>query len=195
VSLLISKRKLLVCSLIFSSFVVEEKTKTVLGRVVLIIWLFVVLIITSSYTASLTSILTVQKLSPSILGIHSLLATADPIGYQSGSFVKGYLIELGVKPERLVALETKAMYAKALRLGPNNGGVAAIVDELPYVQLFLASQRSNEFTTAGQEFTKSGWAFVSFKCFLPLCVILNISMSKLAIISENMALYSFCFIA
>jgi ionotropic glutamate receptor len=100
-----------------------------------------------------------------MLGIHSLLATADPIGYQSGSFVKEYLIELGVKPERLLALDTKAMYAKALRLGPNNGGVAAIVDELPYVQLFLASQRSNEFTTAGQEFTKSGWAFVSINIF------------------------------
>ena len=96
-----------------------------------------------------------------MLGIHSLLATNDPIGYQSGSFVKEYLVELGVKPERLVSLDTKAMYAKALRLGPTNGGVAAIVDELPYVQLFLASERSNEFTTAGQEFTKSGWAFVS----------------------------------
>jgi hypothetical protein len=184
-----------VCSLIFSSYVLEEKTKTVLGRVVLIIWLFVVLIITSSYTASLTSILTVQKLSPSMLGIHSLLATADPIGYQSGSFVKGYLIELGVKPERLMALETKAMYAKALRLGPNNGGVAAIVDELPYVQLFLASQRSNEFTTAGQEFTKSGWAFVSIKCFLPLCVIFSIWISNPVIISENMDIYSFCPVA
>ena len=138
-----------------------ERTKSTFGRLVILIWLFVVLIITSSYTANLTSILTVQQLTPSIQGISSLQASSVPIGYQTGSFVKEYLIELGVKPERLVSLDTKAMYAKALRLGPTNGGVAAIVDELPYVQLFLASQRSNEFTTAGQEFTKSGWAFVS----------------------------------
>eukprot|EP00250_Pteridium_aquilinum_P005292 c15407_g1_i1 orf=288-1187(+) len=136
-----------------------ERTKSFLGRIVIIIWLFVVLIITSSYTASLTSILTVQQLSPSMLGIHSLLASNVPIGYQMGSFVKDYLVELGINAERLIPLSSKATYAKALRLGPDNGGVAAIVDELPYVQLFLASEFKNEFTTAGQEFTKSGWAF------------------------------------
>ncbi|KAH7294358.1 hypothetical protein KP509_28G068100 [Ceratopteris richardii] len=146
---------------IFSTlfFAHREKTNSFLGRFVVIIWLFVVLIITSSYTASLTSILTVQQLSPSMLGIHSLLVSDAPIGYQLGSFVKEYLIDLGIKPERLVPLYSKAMYAKALRLGPDNGGVAAIVDELPYVQLFLASEATDEFTTAGQEFTKSGWAF------------------------------------
>ncbi|KAL2933486.1 Glutamate receptor 3.1 [Bienertia sinuspersici] len=36
-----------------------------------LIWLFVVLILTSSYTASLTSILTVQQLSSPIKGIDS----------------------------------------------------------------------------------------------------------------------------
>lgn len=94
-----------------------------------------------------------------MLGIHSLLASNVPIGYQIGSFVQNYLIELGVKPDRLMPLSSKAMYAQALRMGPDNGGVAAIVDELPYVQLFLASEGKTEFTTAGQEFTKSGWAF------------------------------------
>jgi Ligand-gated ion channel len=53
----------------------------VLGRFVLIMWLFVVLIITSSYTASLTSILTVQQLSSGIKGLDSLIASRDPIGY------------------------------------------------------------------------------------------------------------------
>lgn len=146
---------------IFSTlfFAQRERTKSVLGRCVLIIWLFVVLIITSSYTASLTSILTVQQLSPSLPGIHSLLESDVPIGYQMGSFVRDYLMELGIKAERLVPLNSKTMYAKFLRLGPDNGGVAAIVDELPYVQLFLASEGKTEFTTAGQEFTKSGWAF------------------------------------
>ena len=103
-----------------------------------------------------------------MLGIHSLLATNDPIGYQSGSFVKEYLISLNIAPERLKPLPSIEAYAHALKTDPKMGGVAAIVDELP-----LASERSNEFTTAGQEFTKSGWAFVSIFMF-PFLVIINI---------------------
>lgn len=139
-------------------YVAGEKIKSTLGRAVLIIWLFVVLIITSSYTASLTSILTVQQLTPTIQGISDLVTTTVPIGYQRGSFVFDYLMNLGVPDERLIPLDNMMGYANALRKGPKNGGVGAVVDELPYVQLFLASEC--DFAIAGQEFTKSGWGFV-----------------------------------
>lgn len=131
-----------------------------LGRAVLIIWLFVVLIINSSYTASLTSILTVQQLYSPIKGIESLRDGNDPIGYQVGSFAEHYLINgIGIPKSRLVPLGTPEEYATALQHGPKKGGVAAIVDERPYVELFLASQC--RFRIIGQEFTKSGWGFVS----------------------------------
>lgn len=133
-----------------------------LGRMVLIIWLFVVLIINSSYTASLTSILTVQRLSSPINGIESLKEGDEPIGYQVGSFAEHYLEELGISKSRLVELGTPEAYAKALQNGPEKGGVAAIVDELPYIELFLSSQC--KYRVVGQEFTKSGWGFVSI-CF------------------------------
>ncbi|MCO5585910.1 hypothetical protein L7F22_039844 [Adiantum nelumboides] len=136
----------------------REKTKSTLGRLVILIWLFVVLIITSSYTANLTSILTVQQLTPTIQGITSLQAMNVPIGYQTGSFARDYLISLNIAKERLKPLPSIAAYAEALRLGPEGGGVAAIVDELPYVQVFLGSECG--FTIAGQEFTKGGWGFV-----------------------------------
>lgn len=137
-----------------------------LGRFVLIIWLFVVLIINSSYTASLTSILTVQQLSTGIQGLDGLLASADPIGYQVGSFAKSYMMqELNVPESRLKELAIDD-YATSLQLGPRNGGVAAIVDELPYVDLFLST--NCQFKTVGQEFTKSGWGFVRSK--LKLCI-------------------------
>lgn len=48
-----------------------ENTVSALGRLVLILWLFVVLIINLSYMASLTSILTVQQLSSRIEGLDS----------------------------------------------------------------------------------------------------------------------------
>ena len=36
----------------------------------------------------------------------------------------------------------------------------AVVDELPYIEV-LMSRTDCKFTTVGQEFTKSGWGFVS----------------------------------
>lgn len=137
-----------------------ENTVSTLGRVVLIIWLFVVLIINSSYTASLTSILTVQQLSSKIKGIESLRTSNEPIGYQVGSFAEHYLsVELNISKSRLVPLGSPEEYANALQHGPKKGGVAAVVDERPYIESFLSSQC--RFRIVGQEFTKSGWGFVS----------------------------------
>lgn len=127
-----------------------------LGRMILIIWLFVVLIINSSYTASLTSILTVQQLTSNIKGIDSLITSNARIGFQVGSFAENYMSEeLGISKSRLVALGSPEEYAMALE----KGTVAAVVDERPYIDLFLSTYC--KFSTVGQEFTKSGWGFVS----------------------------------
>uniref|UniRef100_A0A1D1XVY8 Glutamate receptor n=1 Tax=Anthurium amnicola TaxID=1678845 RepID=A0A1D1XVY8_9ARAE len=161
-------------------FAHRENTVSTLGRMVLIIWLFVVLIIQSSYTASLTSILTVQQLSSSIKGIDSLISTNEPIGFQIGSFAENYLTEqLGVPRSRLKALGNPEEYARELDLGPENGGVAAVVDERPYVDLFLSTQC--RFAVVGSEFTKSGWGF-AFPRDSPLAV--DMSTAILAL-SEN----------
>ncbi|KAK4852853.1 hypothetical protein QYF36_000115 [Acer negundo] len=159
-------------------FAHRENTVSTLGRLVLIIWLFVVLIINSSYTASLTSILTVQQLSSHVKGIESLKNSNDRIGYQVGSFAEHYLSqELNISKSRLVALGSPEAYAKALKDGPKKGGVAAVVDERPYVELFLSSQCS--FRIVGQEFTKSGWGF-AFPRDSPLAVDLSTAILGLA---------------
>lgn len=161
-------------------FAHKENTVSVLGRFVLIIWLFVVLIINSSYTASLTSILTVQQLSSPVQGIESLVASNDPIGYQEGSFAQSYLHdELGVPESRLIPLRSEEDYTAALKKGPNNGGVAAVVDERAYMELFLSTRC--EFTIVGQEFTKNGWGF-AFPRDSPLAVDMSTAILKL---SEN----------
>lgn len=131
-----------------------------LARMVMMVWLFLLMVITSSYTASLTSILTIEQLSSPITGIDSLIASNEPIGYQLGSFVKNYLTEnLNIHPSRLVPLGSPNEYAKSLERGPTNGGVAAVVDELPYIEMFLSKHA--KFVMVGQMFTKSGWGFVS----------------------------------
>lgn len=159
-------------------FAHRENTVSTLGRLVLIIWLFVVLIINSSYTASLTSILTVQQLSSRVEGLDGLIASTDPIGYQVGSFAKNYLIEqLKIAESRLVVLHSPEEYADALERGPGAGGVAAVVDELPYVELFLSSYCN--FKTVGPEFTRSGWGF-AFQRDSPLAVDLSTAILTLS---------------
>ncbi|XWS29111.1 hypothetical protein CRYUN_Cryun24cG0000400 [Craigia yunnanensis] len=139
-------------------FAHRENTVSALGRIILIIWLFVVLIINSSYTASLTSILTVQQLTSPIEGIETLVSTTNPIVYQQGSFTRNYLIdELKIHASRLVPLNSPEESAKALEDGPHKGGVAAMVDDRAYIELFLSTRC--EFSIVGQEFTKDGWGF------------------------------------
>ncbi|GMP54139.1 hypothetical protein CsSME_00019398 [Camellia sinensis var. sinensis] len=113
-------------------FAHRESIVSTLGCLVLILWLFVVLIINSSYTASLTSILMVQQLTSNIKGIDSLITSTNSIGEE---------------------------YVDALHKGPKVGGVAAIVDKLPYIELLLYKINC-KFRTVGQEFTKRGWGFV-----------------------------------
>ncbi|KAK9151823.1 hypothetical protein Syun_010132 [Stephania yunnanensis] len=71
-------------------------------------------------------------------------------------------------------------YQSALEQGPKGGGVAAIVDELPYIELFLTNTKC-KFKIVGQEFTKSGWGF-AFQRDSPLAVDLSTAILQL---SEN----------
>ncbi|KAK7262774.1 hypothetical protein RJT34_30354 [Clitoria ternatea] len=159
-------------------FAHRENTVSTLGRFVLLIWLFVVLIINSSYTASLTSILTVQQLSSPIKGIESLTNSKEPIGYLQGSFTRTYLIEeIGIDESRLVPMKTPQETTKALEKGPQKGGIAAYVDERAYIELFLSSRC--DFSIVGQEFTRNGWGF-AFPRDSPLAVDLSTAILELA---------------
>ncbi|KAM3376715.1 hypothetical protein P3S68_009128 [Capsicum galapagoense] len=152
----------------------RENTVSTLGRIVLLIWLFVILIITSSYTASLTSFLTVQQLSSSIQGIESLVTSNEAIGYQVGSFVENYLFEeVNIAKSRLVPLGSPEEYADALE----QGRVAAVVDERPYVDLFLSTYCG--FQKVGPEFTKSGWGF-AFRRDSPLAIDMSRAILQLS---------------
>ncbi|XP_019185485.1 PREDICTED: glutamate receptor 3.6-like [Ipomoea nil] len=151
-----------------------------LGRLVLMVWLFVVLIINSSYTANLTSILMAQHLSSPIKGIESLLTTNDPIGYHRGSIARDYMIqELHIHESRLVPFNGIQDFAKALRNGPKKGGVVAVVGYRAYMELFLSTHC--EFCIVGDEFTRNGWGF-AFPKDSPLAVDMSTAILEL---SEN----------
>ncbi|XP_034892841.1 glutamate receptor 3.2 isoform X2 [Populus alba] len=117
-----------------------------------------------------------QQLSSSIKGIDSLITSNVQIGFQVGSFAENYLNEeLSIAKTRLVALGSPEEYADALK----NGTVAAVVDERPYVDLFLSEHC--EFSIIGQEFTRSGWGF-AFPRDSPLAIDMSTAILQL---SEN----------
>lgn len=101
------------------------------------VWLFVVLILVSTYTASLASMLTVQRLQPST--VEDLRQSGDFVGYQRGSFVGGLLGRLKFEPSKLRVCDSPEEYEDALSKGSRSGGVAAIFDEMPYLRIFLSN--------------------------------------------------------
>ncbi|XP_049349846.1 glutamate receptor 2.8-like [Solanum verrucosum] len=144
----------------FSTMVFAQKERIVsnLARFVLIIWFLVVLILTSSYTASLTSMLTVEKLQPTVKDVKELLKSKDYVGYQPGSFVVGLLRKMNFDEDRLKAYKTPEECVDLLAKGSSNGGIAAVFDEIPYVKLFLANY-CLKFTTIGPTYKTDGFGF------------------------------------
>ncbi|MCO5573998.1 hypothetical protein L7F22_027776 [Adiantum nelumboides] len=111
--------------------------KTRLGRVLTFSWLLAMLIFTSSYTASLTSILGPKLLVPSIANLKELRQSNLSIGHQRGSFLHNFTKEyLNISYDRLKYLDTEEDYEQSLR----NRTVMAILEELPYVQAFINSE-------------------------------------------------------
>ncbi|KAG7978477.1 hypothetical protein I3843_05G084800 [Carya illinoinensis] len=117
-----------------------------------------------------------NTLSSPITGIDALVTSNEPIGFQVGSFAENYLTdELNIPKSRLVALGSPEECAVALE----RGTVAAVVDEQPYMELFLSDHC--RFSVRGQEFTKSGWGF-AFPRDSPLAVDMSTAILSL---SEN----------
>nr|XP_011466282.1 PREDICTED: glutamate receptor 2.8-like [Fragaria vesca subsp. vesca] len=146
----------------FSTLVFAHREKVVnnWSRFVLIIWVFVVLILTQSYSASLASMLTVQKLRPAFTDIKEIQSKGYKVGYQNGSFIKGFLIKhLKFNETKLVPLETIQDYQDALSKGNKTGRVAAILDEVPYLKLFLNRTSCSKYTMVGPTYKTDGFGF------------------------------------
>ena len=116
-------------------------------------WLFVVLVLASSYTATLSSLLTIEQIRQASKG--------DLVGYNSGSFAEGNIISnLNFKGTSLRAFDTSEDFADALSRGAKHGGVDAIIDEIPYLKDFFGLYPSG-YSMVVSEMTTSGFGFVS----------------------------------
>ncbi|XP_073124757.1 glutamate receptor 2.6-like isoform X1 [Henckelia pumila] len=132
-----------------------DKLHSNLSKVATVVWLFVALIITQSYTASLTSMLTVQHLKPVIDHIEILKSENAHVGCSKRSFVKGYLEEaLHFKSENIKNFTSTEAYADALW----SGEIAAAFLEVPVAKLFVAKY-CKSFVIAGPTYQVGGYGF------------------------------------
>ncbi|KAL6282414.1 hypothetical protein ACE6H2_013343 [Prunus campanulata] len=140
----------------FSSlfFAHREKIYSNLTRVVVIEWLFVVLILSSSYTANLSSMLTIKRLDPNVTDIEMLKRTDAQIGSDADSFIVNYLeVVLGFKNSNII--EVGPQYNvddfKSKR-------ISAAFLELPYAEVFI-NQNCKGYTSTAPNYRFGGFSF------------------------------------
>nr|XP_017225330.1 PREDICTED: glutamate receptor 2.2-like [Daucus carota subsp. sativus] len=156
-----------------------------LSRIAMVVWLFVALIITQSYTASLASMLTAQRLEPAIKDVATLKKMNATVGYCRGSFLKLYMINaLGFNSANINKYPSTAEYAKAL----NSKEIAGIFLEVPSAKVFLA-QYCKSFIKTEKTFKDGGYGFAFEKEFPRLPdinkAIMNITESGKLLELEN----------
>ncbi|KAG6691212.1 hypothetical protein I3842_10G054800 [Carya illinoinensis] len=145
----------------FSSifFAHRERIHNNYTRLVIAVWLFIVLILTSSYTASLSSMLTVKQLRPNVTDIEWLRKNDMKVGCDGDSFVRKYMEDvLHFKPDNIV--DVKSEYSYPGQFESNN--ISAAFLELPYEKVFLkhyckgytATLRNTRFGGLGFVFQK-----------------------------------------
>ncbi|KAB1221983.1 Glutamate receptor 2.7 [Morella rubra] len=134
-------------------FAHREKVYSNFTRVVVIVWLFVVLILSSSYTASLSSMLTLKRLEPGI-DIESLKSTNSTVGCIGDS--RNYLENvLGFDLKNIVSLTDEAQYKAAFE----SKKIAAAVLELPYQKVFM-NKYCKGYTASAPPYRFGGFGFV-----------------------------------
>ncbi|XP_056176780.1 glutamate receptor 2.7-like [Syzygium oleosum] len=164
-------------------FAQREKLISNLSKVVVIVWLFVVLILTSSYTANLSSMLTVHQLQS--------LPKGESIGFPFNSPAdQTFLTNVPFKKHSFHALKKAEDYANALRDGSQKGGVSIIIDEIPYVKLFLSKYSAQYTMVEPSHYGTKGFGF-AFPKGSPLVPDISAAIAKmredgkLYLISQN----------
>ncbi|KAI4353746.1 hypothetical protein L6164_002675 [Bauhinia variegata] len=126
---------------------------------VLLVWLGLAFVLMQSYTANLSSILTLDQLKPRYPTIDRLIRDRENVGYRHGSFIR-YLLRdhLHFDESRLKNYSKLEDYRNALSKGTQKGGIAAMFDELAYIKVFL-KRHGSKYMMAGPTYPNHGFGF------------------------------------
>ncbi|TYH62228.1 hypothetical protein ES332_D07G105200v1 [Gossypium tomentosum] len=131
-----------------------EKLTSNLSRSVVVLWVFEIFILGSNYTATLTSMLTVQHIE--------YISKVDNIGHRLGPVTQEVVGILNIQNSSSTSkwLTSPAEFEKALSEGSKNGGFSAIIDEMPYINVFLEKYSAHYSMVGPVNRTTNGFGFV-----------------------------------
>ncbi|KAL5558846.1 hypothetical protein UlMin_035057 [Ulmus minor] len=155
-------------------FAQREPLKCNLARLVLAPWLFVILVVSASFTANLTSMLTVSQVNPSVPDIETLQRMNAPVGCNGNSFIIRYLVNvLNFKQENIVKISTMDDYPEYFA----KGDIAAAFLGAPHAKVFLAKYCKG-YMIAGPLYHLGGLGF-TFPKGSPLAIDISESILEL----------------
>ena len=136
---------------------VGEPLESNVARFVMAPWLLVILVIMATFTASLSSMLTVAQIKPSILDIETLQRTNATVGCDGKSFIFRYLVNpIGFKPQNIKNISSVDDYPAAFE----KRHIKAAFFVAPHAKVFLA-KNCKGYVKAGPIQKFGGFGFVS----------------------------------
>ncbi|XP_012856401.1 PREDICTED: glutamate receptor 2.8-like [Erythranthe guttata] len=139
-------------------FAHREKIVSNLARVVVVVWIFVVLVLTSTYTASLSARLTILKLQQGDTDVNTLIRNGDYVGCREGTFLAGFLKIVGFDESKIRIYKGAKELEVSLSKGSDKGGITAMFSGSPYADVFL-SKYCNKYRKVGSPYLTEGIAF------------------------------------
>lgn len=119
-------------------------------------WLLVILLVVATFTASLSSMMTISRVQPSVLDVETLKKGNGTVGCNGNSFIVRYLIDvLEFRPENIKRISSISDYPKAFE----SGEIQAAFFVAPHAKVFLACYCKG-YMKAGPIYKPSGFAFV-----------------------------------
>ncbi|PIA28581.1 hypothetical protein AQUCO_06800028v1 [Aquilegia coerulea] len=137
----------------------RKKFSSILSKLMVIIWMFLISGLTLNYMVTLTSILSLEQQEPTIADFNELIKKGDFVGYRKGTFVIDLLKRVRFDESKLKPYNSPEECHELLSKGSQNGGVSAVFDEMPYVDIFLAKY-CFKYTKVGPTHKTDGFGFV-----------------------------------
>ncbi|PIA28576.1 hypothetical protein AQUCO_06800023v1, partial [Aquilegia coerulea] len=137
----------------------RKMTSSILSKLMVIIWFFLVIGLTLNYVVTLTSLLTLEQNEPTITDPNDLIKNGDFVGYRKGTFVIDLLKRVSFDESKLKPYNSPEECHELLSKGSQNGGVAAVFEEMPYVDIFLAKY-CFKYVKVGPTHKTDGFGFV-----------------------------------
>lgn len=141
----------------------------VLGRLVMIVWIVLGIIVVAYVTSSITSAMTVEKLKGKIHGPNDLKDKRVAVVEKSAA--QAYMKENGIFQQSFPSLEEAVKFMLS-------GGADAVVDGAPQVQTIDFKQPNIPVKTAGPVFSKTTYGF-AFPTGSPLRLPFNRTLTAL----------------